>query len=151
MTHAACVVFYLAVFLSGTIGGLLFGTAIEQQQLTVLAGPAWVQARHSIDAVFSRLLPHVWNGALILLFVSAYMAHAASRWCFLTAGLLLLVGIVVTLVIEVPINKQIASWTADNMAANWIELRAKWVRFHWVRTVMGMAAFAFAVAAIIIG
>jgi uncharacterized membrane protein len=106
MTHAAGVVFYLAVFLSGTIGGLLF--------------------------------------------VSAYMARAEARWCFLAAGLLLLVGIAVTIAIEVPINKAIASWTPDRMAADWAERRARWVRFHWVRTVMGMAAFACAVAAVLI-
>lgn len=41
-----------------------------------------------------------------LLFFAAYLLAANGRWMFLAAGLLLLAGIVVTLVVEVPTNKR---------------------------------------------
>lgn len=41
----------------GLIAGLLIGTAIEQKTLEALDAGAWVSARHSTDAVFSRVLP----------------------------------------------------------------------------------------------
>lgn len=47
-----------------------------------------------------------WNGALLLVF-AAYLRVGEGRWMFLGAGLLLLAGIVVTLVVEVPINMQV--------------------------------------------
>jgi uncharacterized membrane protein len=137
-------VLYFAVLLAGIIAGLLFGTAIEQQRLSALDAAGWVIARHSIDAVFGKLLPWVWNSTLLLLFASAYVTHGSGRALFVIAGVLLLLGIAVTLIFEVPINKQIAAWTPTTMPPNWSSLRDRWVRFHWVRTLAGMAAFACA-------
>ena len=142
MTHAMVhPISFLAVLLAGLIGGLLFGTAVEQQRLTALDASSWTVARHSIDAVFGRVLPYLWNATLLLLFAAACLNRGGSRWMFAAAALLLLLGIVVTLIVEVPINKQIAVWTPTSVPANWAELRARWLKFHHVRTVSGMAAF----------
>ncbi len=141
MAHLSQAVLYFAVLFVGIIAGLLFGTAIEQQQLNVLDAKGWVTARHSIDAVFSRLLPWVWNITLLLLFASAYLTQGVNRALFVVSGLLLLIGIVVTLVFDVPINKQIAEWTPSTVPHNWTSLRDRWVRFHWLRTLAGFAAF----------
>ncbi len=135
----------LAVVLVGLIAGLLVGTAIEQKTLEVLDGPAWITARHSTDAVFSRVLPWWWNSTLLLLFFAAYLNRGGARWMFLVGGLLLLAGIVVTLVVEVPINKQVAAWQVGAMPAEWAALRDRWWRFHVVRSGMGVVGFVFAV------
>lgn len=60
---------------------------------------------------------------------------------FVAAGVLLLLGIVVTLVIEVPMNEQIASCDAGAVPAGWAEVREWWLRFDNVRTGMGIGAF----------
>jgi uncharacterized membrane protein len=83
----------------------------------------------------------VWNITLLLLFASAYLTQGISRALFMVSGLLLLVGIIVTLVFEVPINKQIAVWTPSSVPPDWSSKRDRWVRFHWLRTVAGIAAF----------
>ncbi len=41
-------------------------------------------------------------------------------------GRLLLAGIVATLVIEVPMNKQVVVWQAGAMPAGWRALRNRW-------------------------
>ena len=135
----------LAVVLVGLIAGLLVGTAIEQKTLNVLDGPAWITARHSTDAVFSRVLPWWWNSTLVMLFLAAYLNRGGARWMFLVGGLLLLAGIVVTVAIEVPMNKQVAGWDAGAMPAGWVAIRDRWLRFHVVRTVLGAVGFCFAV------
>ncbi len=110
----------------------------------MLEADAWVTARHSTDAVFSRVLPPWWNGSLLLLFFAAYLHAGTGRWMFVGSGLLLLAGIVVTLVIEVPINQQVVVWQAGAMPAGWRALRDRWWRFHAVRSGMGVGAFLFA-------
>ena len=135
----------LAVVLVGLIAGLLVGTAIEQKTLLVLDPAPWTIARHSTDAVFSRVLPWWWNTTLVLLFFAAYLNRGVPRWMFLTAGLLLLAGIVVTLAIEVPMNKQVGAWDAHALPANFLAIRDRWLRFHVVRTVLGSVGFVFAV------
>ena len=138
-----------AVVLVGLIAGLLVGTAIEQKTLEVLDADAWITARHSTDAVFSRVLPWWWNGSLLLLFFAAYLHYGMGRWMFVGSGLLLLAGIVVTLVIEVPINKQVVAWRAGAMPAGGGALRDRWWRFHAVRSGMGVGAFLFAVLGLV--
>ncbi len=132
---------FLAVVFAGVIGGLLLGTAIEQHTLRVLDGRAWLTARHSTDAVFSRLLPWVWNTTLLLLLFAAYLNRGEARWLFAAAALLLLLGIAVTLVVEVPMNKQIAVWDAGAVPAEWASVRDRWLKFHNVRTGAGVVAF----------
>ena len=139
---------FVAVLAAGLVAGLLLGTAMEQGQLTVLDAANWTLARQSIDSVFSRVLPWVWNTTLILLFVAAYLNARRSRWLFLLASLLLLAGIVMTVTIEVPINKQIASWSPLAVPENWSELRSKWLIFHNARTVAGIVAFVSALAGV---
>ena len=139
----------LAVLLVGLIAGLLVGTAIEQKTLEVLDADAWLTARHSTDAVFSRVLPWWWNGSLLLLFFAAYLHAGTGRWLFLASGLLLLAGIVVTLAIEVPINQQVVTWQPGAMPPNWATLRDRWWRFHAVRSGMGVGAFVFAVLGLV--
>ena len=137
---------FAAVLFAGLAAGLLFGTALEQRQLKALDASGWVVARQSIDAVFSRMMPWLWNTTLILLFVAAYYNVGAARWLMNAAGGMLLLGIVLTLVFEVPINKQIAVWTATSVPANWTALRDRWVTFHFARTAAGVVAFVLALA-----
>ncbi len=139
----------LAVILVGLIAGLLVGTAIEQKTLTVLDPAAWTIARHSTDAVFSRVLPWWWNSTLLLLFFAAYLNRGAARGMFLVAGLLLLAGIVVTVAIEVPMNKQVVTWDPRALPGNFLEIRKRWLRFHVVRTVLGAVGFVFAVLGLV--
>ena len=44
---------------------------------------------------------------------------------FVGAGLLRLAGIVVTLVVEVPVNKQVVMWQAGMVRAAWVGLRGR--------------------------
>ena len=142
---------FAAVLLAGLVAGLLFGTSLEQLQLKALDASGWVVARQSIDAVFSRLMPWLWNTTLVLLFVAAYYNRGAARWLMNAAGAMLLLGIVLTLVFEVPINKQIAVWTPASVPANWAALRDRWVTFHFARTAAGMVAFVFALLGLMKG
>ena len=62
---------------------------------------------------------------------------------------MLLLGIVLTLVFEVPINKQLAVWTPTEVPANWAALRDRWVMFHFARTAAGVVAFVLALLGLV--
>ncbi|MFG1690215.1 anthrone oxygenase family protein [Nonomuraea sp. NPDC049269] len=67
----------------------------------------------------------------------------------LVALALLVVALLVTVAVEVPIVKQIATWTVSTLPDDWQRLRDRWVSFHIVRVVAGIAGLAFLVAAAI--
>lgn len=59
------------------------------------------------------------------------------------AGLALyVVALLVTMIIEVPIAKQIASWTITTLPDNWQQLRDRWASVHIIRVVTGIVGLA---------
>lgn len=67
---------------------------------------------------------------------------------YLTLGALVLfvIALLVTMLIEVPIVKQIATWTVSTLPNNWRQLRDRWGAFHIVRVVAGLAGLVLVVA-----
>jgi uncharacterized membrane protein len=66
------------------------------------------------------------------------------------AGLTMLVAaLLVTLIVEVPIDRQIASWTATTLPGNWRQLWRRWETFHTIRTAASVAGLAFLISAAI--
>jgi uncharacterized membrane protein len=63
---------------------------------------------------------------------------------FSAAGLLFfLIALLVTVVVEVPIVEQIVTWTPSTLPANWERLRDRWMRFHVLRVIAGIASLIF--------
>ena len=50
--------------------------------------------------------------------------------------------IIVTAGWEVPLNNEIVKWTPGSAPADWTSTRDKWLHNHWVRTWIGVLAFA---------
>ena len=149
MRTGAHIVSFMAVLFTGLVAGLLVGTAMEQTRLTMLPAGQWLASRQVIDALFGRAMPWFWNATLLLLIAAAVVNRSTPRWLFLGAALLLLVGIVLTIRNELPINKGIAVWTPATMPENWAELRARWLHFHVLRTWLGCGSFVAALVALV--
>ncbi len=50
----------------------------------------------------------------------------------------------------VRINKQVARWSIRNPPGDWAAVRARWIRFHVIRTLFSVPAFALYAAAMIV-
>jgi len=68
--------------------------------------------------------------------------RSASFYFQLVALLLAVVALVITVGVEVPIDNQIKTWTAETIPNNWTTLRARWNAFHAARTFVSIAAVA---------
>jgi uncharacterized membrane protein len=65
-----------------------------------------------------------------------------------TAGALLLLSVVMSILLLVPINNRNKTWTPDNRPADWKQQLHRWERFHYVRVAVIIAAFTLLVAAL---
>ena len=63
------------------------------------------------------------------------------------AFVLFLVTVVVTMATEVPIVKRVITWQTESVPSNWRELRDRWVSFHLLRVIPGLAALVLYLAA----
>ncbi|AZM58263.1 MULTISPECIES: DUF1772 domain-containing protein [unclassified Streptomyces] len=66
-----------------------------------------------------------------------------------TAGALLVLSVIMSLVLLVPINNRGRTWTPENRPADWKEQMRRWDRYHHVRVAVIVAAFAVLVAALV--
>jgi uncharacterized membrane protein len=55
--------------------------------------------------------------------------------------------IAITLPTDLRINNQIARWSVQSLPNDWTLIRASWVRFHIIRTLFSLPAFAFYILA----
>ncbi|WP_405666757.1 DUF1772 domain-containing protein [Streptomyces sp. NBC_01166] len=63
-----------------------------------------------------------------------------------TAGVLLLISVIMSILLLVPINNRGKTWTPENRPADWKQQMNRWDRFHYVRVAVIIAAFALLVA-----
>ena len=131
----------LACILTGLIAGLMLGTGMEQHTLVALSPSAWTTEHQTMDALFSRVMPIFWNGTIIVLLVATFLNRGSARWLFGAAAALFLISLLVTVRVEVPMNRQITLWNPSAPPADWAAIRDRWLSFHRVRTVSGIIAF----------
>lgn len=62
---------------------------------------------------------------------------------------LLVVTLLITVAVEVPIDNKIKYWTASALPDGWKNVRAKWQRYHTLRTFTALGSFCLLLAAVL--
>ena len=83
----------------------------------------------------------------ILLF--SYSKQPTTFYLTLVALLLFAVTLVVTVRVEVPIVKQIETWTVPTLPPNWQQFRDRWGAFHIIRIVPSLVGLVLLLIAVI--
>lgn len=87
--------------------------------------------------------------AIIPVILFSYRQQPTVFYLSAAALLLFLIALLVTVLVEVPIVQQIVTWTPSTLPANWQQLRDRWMRFHVVRVIAGIASLVSLLAAAI--
>jgi uncharacterized membrane protein len=99
--------------------------------------------------MLGAVMPVWYIGSLVLVAVWAIAGrHHHGTGLVVTAGALLLLSVVMSVLLLVPINNRNKAWTPENRPADWKEQLNRWERFHYVRVAVIIAAFALLVAAL---
>ena len=92
----------------------------------------------------SILMPLSLVSAIVLL---ALLPKRSMAFALALAGfLLMIVALIVTLAIEVPIDRLIEQWTVATLPSNWRALRDRWEFYHALRTFVSIGALGFTLA-----
>lgn len=97
------------------------------------------QMGRNMESVMTVLMPTALLSILPVLLLSF---NAQPKTFYLaSAGLaLFIVALLVTILVEVPIVKQIEAWTIPTLPGNWQQLRDRWGSFHIVRVAAGLSS-----------
>ncbi|MGN6491919.1 MAG: DUF1772 domain-containing protein [Agriterribacter sp.] len=135
------------------VTGVFWGTWFSlSRTMHVLPSETFItigeQIMNNVAFTMSIIMPASIAGLLLLL-IGSWKVKALYFYCILTALLLFVIALIVTLTIEVPIDNQIKTWTATTTPSNWEDIRDRWEHYHTMRTFLTIASTSFFITAIL--
>lgn len=146
------IVQFVALLLTALSMGVHFGTWLTERPLrSTRSGALFIEVHQGRDRVAARVMPILGNAALIFLALGVFSVRAVpAAFALSLAGLVLCIGdMLVTVIVNVPINRTVQTWQPDAPPAEWKRLRDRWERFHSIRTLLIVPGFALFAASIV--
>lgn len=136
----------ISILLSALVTGVFWGTWLGlSRSMASLTPETFLTIGHTMIGNLGTVMALLMPAALLAVLPVLYLLYRRrSRALYLTlAGFaLFVVALLVTLIVEVPIDNQIEAWTVTSLPANWEQLRDRWELFHMIRSwvsVLGLA------------
>lgn len=126
------------------VGNELAVSAFVHPTLTRQEDAVQAAVVQSLARLYGKVMPFWYFATLglsILLSVLLHGAHSAAFGYAALASLLWAAASAFSIILEVPINNEVAGWNLAALPANWRERRATWDRQHVVRVGMLLVAF----------
>ncbi|MFF5897603.1 anthrone oxygenase family protein [Streptomyces argenteolus] len=99
--------------------------------------------------MLGAVMPVWYITSLVLVGIWAVAGrHHHGAGLVITAGGLLALSVIMSILLLVPINNRGKTWTPENRPADWKQQMNRWDRFHYARVAVLIAAFALLVAAL---
>jgi uncharacterized membrane protein len=140
----------VTIVVVGVMVGVEFSVAfVLNPILNALPEDSGQRGRSHGGRMLGAVMPVWYLTSLALVAVWATVGwHHHGTGLVVTAGALLILSVIMSLLLLVPINNRGKTWTPDNRPADWKEQMNRWDRFHYVRVAVIIAAFALLVAAL---
>ena len=136
---------FIASFLLLLVTGLFWGTWFSlSQSIEDFSAAEFMHIGMTIIKNVAFPMSIILPLCIFSIFLSAwwYPFKKSTGFYYTVASLLFsLITLLVTLVVEVPIDNQINIWTASTLPSDWEEIRSKWQFFHSLRTGTSLASF----------
>ncbi|MFE4689423.1 anthrone oxygenase family protein [Streptomyces sp. NPDC056749] len=138
------------VVVVGVMVGVEFSVAFVMNRIfDALPGDGGQLGRAHGGRMLGAVMPFWYIGSLVLVAVCAVAGwHREGTGLTVSAGVLLIVSVIMSVLLLVPINNRNKTWTPENRPADWKEQMNRWERFHYVRVAVIVAAFTLLVAAV---
>ncbi len=140
------IITYFGLVLTALVMGVFWGTWFTlTRSLDTFEAPAFLQIGQTIIANVAWPM-RILMPTTLLLMIGSLITHPTRRSrsfsLLITGFVLMVVTLMITLLVEVPIDNMIAVWTVDTIPSDWKDARLTWDRFHALRTFTAIASFA---------
>jgi uncharacterized membrane protein len=141
---------FAAVLFSGLFAGFLTTVLVFEASLRSAGASVYTQVRlieleHLDDLATALLAPAILAAAALTLTI--IRRRGSRRWLTLSAVLLLLATLAISVSISVPINTDQQSWSILAPPGDWTYVRDRWQLAHAARTATAALAFLLLTAA----
>jgi uncharacterized membrane protein len=144
---------FVHLFLFALVVGVFWGTWFSlSRSIAAISPQTFLEVGHTMIAnlggPMAVLMPASIVSAVPVL-ARLYGRHRGAFYLMLTGVALLVVSLVITLSVNVPIDRLIDRWTIETLPADWTANRDRWETYHASRTFLSLAGFGCVLAAIL--
>ena len=136
-------VLIVLLFAALATGGLIVNWIGLGRAMSRLSVSAYIEFHQHTNRTFDPYMPIVVVGALAggLALAVMYGVHSIPGQLAAAGAVCYAVVIIIGLPTCVRINHQIARWSIQNPPREWAQTRARWLRFHVIRTLFSVPGF----------
>jgi len=137
--------FFTALFFLMLVTGVFWGTWFTlTRSIADFSSGEFIHIGKVIIANVAVPMRIIVPLSLLLIIFSLWAGKKKSGFYFGIISLLLFIAVLLmTLIVLVPIDNDIKTWTETNVPADWESLRSKWAVWHAARTFASIAGFIF--------
>src|SRR5271168_5395771 len=133
----------ISIVLSTLVTGVIWGPWVAlTRSISTFAPEVFLaivnRLSRNIAPVMTVLMPAALLSMVPVLFLS-FKEGPRTFYLTLAGFAFFLAALLVTIIVEVPIVKQIETWRVSDLPGNWQELRDRWLAFHVIRVLASVA------------
>jgi hypothetical protein len=141
---------FINILLSALVTGVFWGTWLGlSRSMASFTPETFLAIGHAMIGNLGTIMALLMPAAMLTTLPVLYLLYRRRSKAFYPtlAGLaLFVVALLVTLLVEVPLDNQFNEWTVMTLPANWQELRDRWEWFHVIRSWAAVAGLALLLA-----
>jgi uncharacterized membrane protein len=143
---------FVTLLLFSLVTGVFWGTWFSlSRSIAEITPGTFLEVGHlmiaNLGGPMSVLMPASLLSALVLCVLLVRGRQPGASLLAGSALVLMTTALVITLAVNVPIDRQIQTWTTAALPADWQAVRDRWEFYHGLRTVVSIAALACLFAA----
>lgn len=134
--------------LDGIIAGIYVREVLTYPGVQRLPAREYVRYHQELDKEMARKMPIVGNATLVAGIAAVVLSQSTRER--LLSGAALLCGVTevaMTITRNVPLNREVQSWDANEPPHHWAEVRDRWMAGHRARTALSLIGLGCSIAA----
>jgi uncharacterized membrane protein len=144
---------FAALFLLALVTGVFWGTWFTlTRSIETFSAAEFIHIGQTIITNVAWPMRILMPACILFMILSIWLIPEKKSIEFylgVVAWLLIIIALLITLLVEVPIDNQIRAWTVDTVPSDWTTLRARWQVFHTVRTYVSLASLGSLILAVL--
>jgi hypothetical protein len=137
---------FISILLLALVTGVFWGTWLGlSRSMAALTPETFLEVGHAmignLGTIMAILVPAAILAVLPVLYL-LYRRRSRALYAALVGFACFIIALLITLIVEVPIDNLIEGWTITSLPAGWQQLRDRWEWFHAIRSwvsVLGLA------------
>lgn len=137
---------FINIFLLSLVTAVFWGTWLGlSRSMASLSPETFIEVGHAMIANLGTIMAILMPAGILATLPVLYLQHRRGSKAFyptLIGLIFFVVALLITLLVEVPLDNQFAKWTATTLPDNWQVLRDRWEWFHTLRSWVAVAGLA---------